>query len=196
MVFKTNFSLKKTYHSEENDSDDYVEYKHSSCRPKSCRRFGYIFALAGMAFLCIMSIGQLSCKRSENVCLFQERHFWESEFRTKTKIAISDIKYAFVDEREHCDKDGCSTSYYVKMKTNFGDREPFHSSGGHQAAREKVAKINNFLKMELGEDLVITENALWFLFPLAFALVGLLLIWIPYYMKKKASKEQNPIVER
>ena len=113
-------------------------------------------------------------------------------------MSIGDIKYAYVDKEEHCDDDGCRTSYSVELKTNYGDKVPFHTSGGYGDAHTKADRINNFLKMELMENLIITDSAWWFLFPWAFVLVGLFLILIPYYMKKKAQKEKNPnpIVER
>ena len=204
MVFRTNLSFNKKYHlgGNEPNSDDYVEYKHGSCRPKWCRVFGSIFACAGLLFCYLMTVGQLSCHKSDNVCLIQERHMWEKEFTTKEKIPLSTIRFAEVVSERHCGKDGCSTSYTVKLSVKNGERygykKPFHSSSGDRSSwEERAQKINNFLNYDI-KEVVITESLWWFLFPLVFVLVGLFFIWIPKHMKKQAEKEKNPtpIIER
>ena len=205
MVFKTNLSLNKKYHLGEGepDSDDYVEYKHGSCRPKWCRGFGAVFACVGLLLCYFISVGQLSCHKSEKVCLLQERHMWEKEFVTKDKIPLSDIRFAEVVSEEHHDsKHGTSIMYTVKLSINQNGRyrykQPFRTSSSNRSVWEKRAqKINNFLNYDI-QELVLTESAWWFLFPWVFVLVGLFLIWIPGHMKKQAEKERNPapIVER
>ena len=185
------------------DSDDivseenYIKYKNGSCSPKTCRFIGIVFFFLGLALLFLITQERFSCQRPENMCIVQERHFWESDFRTVQKMPLSDIKYAYVDSQESTNSDGdTSITYFVKIRTINGDKKLFHSSGSNRSDYEADAqRINNFINYDIPE-LLLTTSFLWFLFPLAFVIVGLLFIWIPYYMKKKAKKEQNLIVER
>ena len=203
MVFKTNIPFNyKNSDPDEEDSEDYVEYKNGFCRPKWCRVIGCIFTCGGL-FLCyVISVGQLACYKSENACLIQERHMWEQDFVTKEKIPLKNIRFAEVTSKRSCGKDGCHTSYTVELSINqggrYGYKKPFHTSSSDRSAWEKQAqRINNFLNYDIIE-VIVAESLWWFLFPWVFVFVGLFLIWIPHHMKKKARKEQNPspIVER
>lgn len=162
-----------------------------------CRVVGIIFLLGGLLACYAITQDQLSCHRLENVCLLQSRHFWESDFTTQEKIALSDVKGAYVAQRKNRGNKGRTyITYFVKIRTTGGDKQLFHSSSSnyeiHQAAADQ---INDYLKSNT-EELVMKNSALWFLFPLIFVFTGLFIFGIPYFVKKQNKKKENPIVER
>ena len=153
------------------------------CRnPKLAIVLGVLFLTLSLSFFKTLPMEQFSCRRSDNICTFQERYIWESEFKTREMLALTDIKQAVVHSRKSkriVNRNGrkkTTTIYYVALETGNGSKELFQFSSEYwDGVREWVDQINAYLKSDT-EELFIRKPLYTIFLPFIFVGLGLFLL--------------------